>query len=82
MSSQETEKWGGYTNNEDQLTNKKKKKSFYIRNDFLEADLKLTQGKKPEKIILKNANALSAKTHTIGGVKYSVENTCAFDSIK
>lgn len=82
MSSRETEKWRGYENNEaDHPKKRATKKSFYMRTDFLEEDFDFTDGKLPEKRILKNANHMTSKAHKIDGNLYSMKNTCAFDSV-
>lgn len=52
---------------------------MYIRNDFRTVDFAF-EGKKIEKNILKNANNMAAKIMVLKGYKYSLVNTCAFDS--
>lgn len=64
----ETEKWGVLQNKQD-----RKKTSAYIRNYFQEIDFEYV--KKGERTILKNANSITAKVHTINGGQYSLVNT-------
>lgn len=89
MSQSITEKWGGYENQEHgenscQKTKKKKKtkKSFYLQKNFKETDfpVPVITGKSSHLAILKNGNSSTSKYHVINGIKYSLENTCAFDS--
>lgn len=83
LSQRETEKWRGLDNAEKSV--RRTKKSLYMRNDFLETDfefpVKVVGETKGKKAILKNANTLGSKCHKINGISYSLQNTCAFDSI-